>query len=210
MYKYYDLFDLICLILIYFICFLPRWKSNKRYLFLKSILFIYICFALYFTLMPFIIPIPYINFNTSSVNINLIPFNDFLQGHGSAVRELSLNIVMTIPFGLLIPFIYNKSFLSTIKYTFGFSLIIEVLQIFSYSGMRSFDITDLISNTLGGILGCLLYLLFCPILIFLTDKIFKGSENKNKKIQQAKKKEIILFGIIIIQLLIRSVLVAYI
>lgn len=210
MYKYFDLFDLISLILIYFICLLPRWKSNSRYLLLKSTLYTYICFTLYFTLMPFIIPIPFINFKMSSANINLTPFNDFLQGHGGATWELFLNIIMMIPFGILVPFIYKKNFFSTIKYTFGFSLIIESFQIFSYSGLRSFDVTDLISNTLGGIAGCLLYMLFCPLASFLMNKMFKGSGNINKKPQRIAKRELILFGIIIMQLLIRSTLVVYI
>lgn len=210
MYKYFDLFDLMSLILIYFICLLPRWKSNRRYLFLKSTLYTYICFTLYFTLMPFIIPIPFINFNMSSVNINLIPFNDFLKGHGGAARELFLNIIMMIPFGILVPFIYKKKFFSTINYTFWFSLIIESFQIFSYSGMRSFDVTDLISNTLGGTVGCLLYMLFCPLTTFLMNKMFKGSGNINKKSQRITKRERILFEIIIILLLIRSILVVYI
>lgn len=209
MYKYYELYDLICLILLYFICLLPRWKGNRRYLFLKTILYVYICFALYFTLMPFIIPIPFINFNISSVNINLTPFNDLVQGHGGAVREFFLNIIMMIPFGILVPFIYKKNFFSTIKYTLGFSLIIEVFQIFSYSGLRSFDTTDLISNTLGGIVGCLLYLLFCPLATFLINKMLKGSDDKNVNSQRITKRELILFGIIIMQLLIRSVLLSY-
>lgn len=210
MYKYFDLIDLISLILIYFICLLPRWKSNRRYLFLKSTLYTYICFTLYFTLMPFIIPIPFINLKMSSANINLIPFNDILLRHGGATRELFLNIIMMIPFGILVPFIYKKNFFSTIKYTFGFSLIIESFQIFSYSGFRSFDVTDLISNTLGGIVGCLLYMLFCPLATFLMNKMFKSNGNINKKPQRITKSEITLLGIIIIQLLIRSILVVYI
>lgn len=211
MYKYYYLFDLICLVLIYFTCFLSKWKNNKKYLFLKSILYIYISFVLYFTLMPFIIPIPLINFNISSVNINLVPFNDILLGHGGSIRELVLNIVMMIPFGIMIPYIYKKKFLSSIKYTLGFSLIIELFQIFSYGGLRSFDTTDLISNTIGGIVGYWLYLLFCPLATFVLNKIFKeDNEKRNEKPPRAAKREKIVVGIIIIQLFVRSVLVTYI
>ncbi|WP_313133858.1 VanZ family protein [Anaerocolumna sp.] len=210
MYKYYYIFDLICLALLYFSCLLPRWKSNKRYLFLKSTLYIYICFVLYFTLMPFIIPIPLINFNMSSANINLVPFNDFLQGHGGAMREFVLNIVMMIPFGIMVPFIFEKKFLTSVKYALCFSLTIELLQIFSYGGSRSFDTTDLISNTIGGIAGYCLYLIFCPLATSVINKIFKDSEKRNKKPARAVKREKIVFGIIIIQLLVRSVLVKYI
>ncbi|WP_281532234.1 VanZ family protein [Anaerocolumna aminovalerica] len=210
MYKYYYLFDIVCLILIYFTCFLPRWKKDKKSLFLKSILYIYISFVLYFTLIPFIIPIPYINFNISSVNLNLVPFNDILHGYGGSIRELVLNIVMMLPFGIMIPFIYKKNFFSTVKYTLGFSLIIEFLQIFSYGGLRSFDTTDLISNTIGGIVGYWLYLLFYPLATFVINKIFKDYEKKDDRPPRLTKREKILIGIIITQLLVRSVLVTYI
>ena len=208
MYKYYDLFDAICFILIYFICLVPRWKNNRRYWFLKTILYVYLCFMFYFTLMPFIIPIPYINFNISSANIHMIPFGDILQGHGGAVRELLLNIIMMLPLGFLLPFIYKKSCFTTIKCTFGFSLLIEMLQIFSYGGLRSFDMTDLLSNTLGGILGYLLYLLFRPMLIFLANKIFKDDDN-DKIPWAVTKGDVVLFGLVFVQLLIRSVVVSY-
>ncbi|MBE5967314.1 MAG: VanZ family protein [Lachnospiraceae bacterium] len=209
MYKYYYLFDLISLLLIYIAFFLPRWKSSRRELFLKSTFYIYICFVLYFTLMPFVIPIPFVNFRMRSSNINLMPFYDFLQGHGGAAREFVLNIIMMVPYGILVPFIYRKKMLSTIKYTLGFSLLIETFQIFSYGGSRSFDTTDLISNLLGGITGFLLYSLFCPLASFLMNKIFRDSETVNKKPYKAAKRDRILFGIIILQLLVRSTLVAY-
>lgn len=160
--------------------------------------------------MPFILPIPFINFNLSSVNINLFPFNDFLLGHGGAAKEFFLNIIMMIPFSILVPFIYKKDFFSTIKYTLSFSLTIEVFQIFSYGGLRNFDTTDLISNTLGGIIGYLLYMLFYPLATFLIDKIFKGSENRNEKSQSSTGIKKNLYGIIIVQLFIRSILVSYI
>lgn len=204
----YEVFDLVSLLIIYFVSFLPRWKSNKRYLFLKTILYIYICFVLYFTLMPFIIPIPFINFNFSSTN-NIIPFIDFLHGRGGATRELFLNILMMVPFGILVPFIYKKKFLSTIKYTAIFSLVIEFFQIFSYHGLRSFDTTDLITNTLGGIIGYFIFIVFCPLATFFLNKLFMCSENKNNSFKMASKRELLVFGIIIIQLFVRSVLIAY-
>ncbi|WP_091686529.1 VanZ family protein [Anaerocolumna aminovalerica] len=114
------------------------------------------------------------------------------------------------------PIRYNDSiyiqeeFFSTVKYTLGFSLIIEFLQIFSYGGLRSFDTTDLISNTIGGIVGYWLYLLFYPLATFVINKIFKGYEKKDDRPPRLTKREKILIGIIITQLLVRSVLVTYI
>lgn len=209
MYKYFVLFDFICLILIYFVCLLPRWKSNKKDLFLKSCFYIYLCFVLYFTLMPFVLPIPFINFQLSSANINLIPFIDFLQGHGGAGKEFLLNVMMMIPFGIFVAFIYRKKFLSTIKHTFLFSLMIEVFQIFSNGGLRSFDSTDLISNTLGGMGGYFLYRLFCPFATALLNKLFLENNVKAEKPPKATKREIVIFGIIAAQILVRSILIAY-
>ena len=43
-------------------------------------------------------------------------------------------------------------FVVTVLATFLMSMLIEVLQPF-INGYRSFDVTDLITNTLGGVLG---------------------------------------------------------
>lgn len=67
-------------------------------------------------------------------------------------KDFILNIIMFIPFGYLVPFIwknYQKLF-KTIVLSFSFSLLIELSQLIT---TRAVDINDLIANTLGGIIG---------------------------------------------------------
>lgn len=78
---------------------------------------------------------------------------------------------MTIPFGFLLPLTKNRetNLIKTVLYTFLLSLSIEILQPL-IDGFRSSDITDLITNVIGGIIGYFLYLIFKP----LTNKILNS------------------------------------
>lgn len=80
-------------------------------------------------------------------NINMIPFSD-----GFSLGFI-LNIFLFIPLGFLCPFI-SKSYQS-IKNTFligcGLSLFIEITQLFTL--WRATDIDDLITNTVGALVG---------------------------------------------------------
>ena len=96
--------------------------------------------------------------------MNLVPFIDVLNSRGDFVRQVVLNVIMTIPFGFLIPFIKkeNVKLLKIVFYTFLLSLGIELLQPL-INGIRSADITDLITNVIGGIIGYVMYLIFKPL-----------------------------------------------
>lgn len=99
---------------------------------------------------------------------NFIPFRDLKLNYNGAVREFTLNIIMTIPFGFLYPIIKGKGILSTIFTTFLFSLIIESSQLlsawFGDLDSRNFDVTDLITNTFGGFVGYLIFFVLKPII----------------------------------------------
>ena len=74
----------------------------------------------------------------------------------------SLNIILFIPFGLLLPMIKKLKGYRHLTW-FSFSLMIELIQpLLLYS--RISDITDIITNTTGALLGYLLYLSFKPLL----------------------------------------------
>lgn len=123
--------------------------------------------------MPIITSIPFI-FNHPYKPMNLIPFIDVISGRGDFIRQVGLNVIMTIPFGFLFLLIKkeNQKFLKTILYCFLLSLIIELIQPFTFS--RSSDITDLITNVMGGIIGYMFYLIFRP----LTNKILEFIKGK--------------------------------
>lgn len=172
-YKY--LIDFLVLGILYVFIFFKKWKSKGNdKLFINTTMYIYLSFVLYFTLMPIITSIPFI-FNHPYKSMNLIPFIDVLSGRGDFIRQVGLNVIMTIPFGFLVSFIKkeNVKLLKIVFYTFILSLGIELLQPL-INGVRSADITDLLTNVMGGIIGYVMYLIFKP----LTTKILNYLKNR--------------------------------
>lgn len=166
------LLDFIVLGIIYFLNF-KKWKAKgKEALLINTLMYVYLSFVLYFTLMPILTSIPFM-FNHPYTPMNLVPFIDVTLARGDFVRQIILNIVMTIPFGFLFPLTKqtNENFLKTILACFLLSLTIEILQPL-INGFRSSDITDLITNVIGGIIGYLFYIVLKPI----TRKIIKWTK----------------------------------
>lgn len=95
--------------------------------------------------------------------INVVPFvwiqETYQMGVARMIEQLLLNIVMFVPLGFLTPVCFPKfrSLRTSLLSMTGYSLTIEILQFFIG---RSADIDDLIMNTLGGILG---WLIFCAV-----------------------------------------------
>ena len=89
--------------------------------------------------------------------VDFVPYSDVLIGRHSAIKESLLNIMMFIPFGILYPFIYNSSFKKTLFVSTIFTLSIETWQLISARGLSSCDITDVINNLMGTIIGYIIY-----------------------------------------------------
>ena len=69
------------------------------------------------------------------------------------------NIVWFVPFGFMLPAIWqNLKSYHTIPLGFLLSLVIETGQLALHKGM--FEIDDLVLNTLGTALGCLIYKIY--------------------------------------------------
>ncbi len=175
-----EVIDFIVLIIIYFLKFYKKWKKKgKDILLINTMMYIYLSFVLYFTLMPIIVHIPNIFnnfiFEHHFNHMNLIPFIDVSYGRGDFIRQIVLNIIMTVPFGFLLPLIKkeNINLLKVIFYTFLFSLMIEILQLIIISSYRSSDITDIITNVIGGIIGYIIYLIFKPLIMKILNYIKK-------------------------------------
>ncbi len=146
--------DVIALIVLYALVFFKKWKlKGNDKLLVNTLLYLYLSFVLYFTLMPIITSIPFV-LNHPYTPMNLVPFIDVSLRRGDFLRQIGLNIIMTIPFGFLFPFTQNKTavFGKTVLFCFLMSLGIELLQPL-ISGLRSSDITDLITNVIVGILS---------------------------------------------------------
>ncbi|WP_306419864.1 VanZ family protein [Bacillus sp. J14TS2] len=79
------------------------------------------------------------------------------------IENLAGNVIGFMPFGFLVPLLSRKLNLKAITLaTFFLSLTFELIQLIFRLG--SFDVDDLILNTLGGVLG---YLLISLIFTFL-------------------------------------------
>lgn len=164
------LIDFTALALFYVFCFFRKWKTKgKDTLLVNTLMYIYLSFVLYFTMMPIIASIPFA-LNHRYKPMNLEPFIDVTAGRGDFIRQIVLNITMTIPFGFLFPLTKNRNgkFGRTVFFCFLMSLCIELLQPFFN---RSSDITDLITNVIGGVVGYGFYVIFKPVTFWILDHL---------------------------------------
>ncbi|MDW2796872.1 VanZ family protein [Clostridium boliviensis] len=96
---------------------------------------------------------------------NLVPFKEIRRfivyrhvvGFWSFLLNIVGNIAGFMPFGFFLPVISRRSrrFFNTMLLSLLFSLCIETTQLIFKVG--SFDVDDMILNSLGGMLGYLLY-----------------------------------------------------
>lgn len=104
-------------------------------------------------------------------SINLTPFKTifiYLKGApylNIALKNLIGNIVIFFPFGFLVPLMTDRvnSYIKIALCSAGLSLLFESAQLILRVG--SFDVDDLLLNTLGGILGYMILKLIKKIRI---------------------------------------------
>ncbi|MBC6002968.1 VanZ family protein [Paeniclostridium sp. NSJ-45] len=132
-------------------------------------------FIVYFLVLTWIILFK-MNFSfedlVSPRSINLIPFGDStIVNDRIDIKEIIYNMIVFIPFGIYVCMITDKwSVLKKILSIAGVSLSYEVLQFIFAIG--AFDITDLIGNTFGGVVGIAIY--------YFISKLFKSNQKMNK------------------------------
>lgn len=120
----------------------------------------YLILAMYLSGVFSVAGLPDICYVRFSLNVNLRPFAYMFSDYRSSL----LNILLFIPMGFLIPCLFLRFQCIGNMLMFGFlaSFLIESLQIFTY---RASDINDLITNTLGTLIGWILaraFLLVAP------------------------------------------------
>lgn len=105
-------------------------------------------------------------------SINLIPFHEsVIVNNRIEFSEIYENILIFVPFGLYVSMSKsNWSFLKKVIPIASVSLFYEVMQFIFAIGAS--DITDLIGNTLGGIIGIAIYLVI--------RRLFKSDFKTNK------------------------------
>ncbi|EGT3735200.1 glycopeptide resistance protein VanZ1, partial [Clostridioides difficile] len=103
-------------------------------------------------------------------SINLIPFaGSLIINNRVDISEIILNVAIFVPFGIYVCMLKEEwSFIKKVIPIFITSLVFETLQYIFALGAS--DITDLIGNTLGGIIGIAVFMLL--------SKIFKNNTIK--------------------------------
>ncbi len=144
------------------------WKNEKKSKALLVVFGIYLALLVWCILFKFALrpeEIPHLR------GINLIPYAESMIVNGKVqIREIVANILLFLPFGLCMSIFYPDSEIQNrILLASGVSLVFEVIQyIFSIGAS---DITDIIDNTLGAVLGILVYLVMNKIWKEKTGKI---------------------------------------
>lgn len=122
--------------------------------------------------------------------INIIPFSS--SGSIPVVFDNVFNILMFVPFGFLLPLIWERfrRFWKVFLFGLGFSALIEIFQLFNY---RTSDVDDLLMNTTGACVGYFIWALFA--------KIFRNSGKKSIEFTKSEPIVYIVLGIVGIFLL---------
>lgn len=117
------------------------------------------------------------NFSERTYHYNLVPLKEigrFIKyrealGMKAVLLNIVGNVLAFVPFGAFLPIfsVRSRKFWRTAYYSFELSLLVEVLQLVFRVG--SFDVDDLLLNTIGGMLGFVVYA--------LTMRVWKGKES---------------------------------
>jgi glycopeptide antibiotics resistance protein len=144
-------------------------RKNKKslvYLIFFTIFYIYIIKVLDYTLFQFqslillkyFMPNLILNGQDAGQNLNLLPL---LSLNLSDLKTSLLNILLFIPFGFGLPFIKNIRMKNIVMIGALFSITIELLQLLTgliaNVTFRVADINDLIFNSIGVVIGYILF-----------------------------------------------------
>jgi glycopeptide antibiotics resistance protein len=159
------------------------YKLSREHIVIVYIFVYYLAVVLSFTGIPSIMDIVQNRFgiitptglNFPPDEINWIPFLWLTEG----VRPYIENILLFIPFGFMLPLIWRKYEVlwKTALSGLTFSLIIELSQLFN---SRITDLDDLLMNTLGALIGWVIFRLLKEHLAKLQDKVSVESTHIEK------------------------------
>ena len=97
------LLDLLVLVAVYAAWLLPKWRRlGKRPLLVYTLMYGCLAGIVRFTLMPVLAALPYC-FDHPYIPMHMAPFEDVIHRHGDYVRQIVLNVVLFLPFGVLQP-----------------------------------------------------------------------------------------------------------
>lgn len=126
----------------------------------KIIFIIYSLLLVWLILFKMAFSLEDIELFKGAVEFNLIPFYYDNETGRTHMREVVMNVIVFVPFGVYLNMLVN-SLKKTILFGFAASLGFELMQLVLAIG--SFDITDLLTNTTGALVGGAVYLLIGKI-----------------------------------------------
>lgn len=182
----------------------------------------YLQCAFYLVILPLPDPNNIVSNNDSFMQ--LVPFNfvmEFIRNTSFDYRDFStifiaiketvftqplFNVFLTVPFGVYLGYYFKQDVRKVFIYSLLLSLFFEVTQLTGIFGIydrpyRLFDIDDIILNTLGGVLGCLIHRF---VLIFLPsrDDIDKSNLEKSSKVGYTRRLVGLVIDIFVVTILI--------
>jgi glycopeptide antibiotics resistance protein len=119
----------------------------------KTLLVLYLLTLLWLVLFKFSFDLFSVVLDHQTRSLNLIPF---VGSSRANLVETVYNFVVFVPFGLLLGVNLKQiSFWRKLAFIFIFSVTAELIQFVLAIGTT--DVTDVITNTFGGLLGLILY-----------------------------------------------------
>lgn len=128
---------------------IPTFWLLNRYCFRDSHRAVWcLLMSLYLAAVDAVVGLPSLLYIRFDQNINLVPFAYMFSDYKNSL----LNVLLFVPLGFFLAVLWRRyrSFLRTALFGLCFSLSIELLQLFT---LRATDINDLMTNTLGTVLG---------------------------------------------------------
>ena len=163
-----------CAIALLLVIISQRMKKGGKVI-LVGLSMIYIWVLLSMTVLPITIPtgrtpireimVHQQPWNLKPLSLIIPQYYNMMAGQSGAARQFIGNILLLFPFGLLLPLLFQSMRKWYMVFIVGFftTVLIETLQLglrIMGMGARSFDVDDIILNTLGVILGYLIYKIF--------------------------------------------------
>ena len=141
--------------------------ANKK----KRSLLKWVCFLAYLLFLGYLLfySVGFDRVEHENYRYNLTLFQEIMRYYNLGTRtdiwnlfilNVIGNIVVFMPIGMFLPSLFSRCrnlFLTTIL-SFEMTLCIEVVQLVTKVG--SFDVDDLLLNTLGGICGYIIYMVY--------------------------------------------------
>ena len=139
------LISMIILIPVFWVLNIIRFHNIKKTA-------LYFIFATYLSAVYLFVGMPTLQFMRFELSLTLIPFLPMIAD----LKNTILNIILFVPLGIMLPFLWKKynTLKAALMFGFGMSLAIEILQILTY---RATDINDVIANTVGTVLGYFIF-----------------------------------------------------